>query len=246
MAGGDGDDDHCGDDASVATDRVDAVELRSFGRRKGRRLSAHQQHLVDDVAPRHRVSLHVASAETPWLAADQRSIWLEIGFGGGEHLVWQARANPDVTLIGAEPFQDGVIKVLAAIEVERLANVRVHDDDARDLLRWLPPASIARAFILFPDPWPKKRHTKRRLLNPHTLDLLARAMQPGGELRFATDIADYVRTALLALTAHEAFRWPATGPADWRERPADWPETRYEQKAKREGRRCYYFSFRRA
>ena len=175
-----------------------------------------------------------------------REVWLEIGFGGGEHLIAQAEANPHIGLIGCEPFQDGVAKVIAEIDAKELRNILLHPDDARDLLRWLPAASISRAFILFPDPWPKKRHIKRRLLNPHTLDLLARVMQPGAELRFATDIADYVRTALLAITIHEGFRWPATGPADWRVRPADWPETRYEQKAKREGRRCYYFSFRRA
>lgn len=225
---------HDGEDA-----RQLAAELRSFGRRKGRRLSAHQQRLIDEVAPRFRVDLTTPAERL------SRPLWLEIGFGGGEHLLWQAGANTDVTLIGAEPFQDGVIKVLAGIESGRIGNIRIHDNDARDLLRWLPPESLARAFILFPDPWPKKRHAKRRLVNAHTLDLLARVLAPGAELRFATDIDDYVRTALLALTAHEAFRWPAQGPSDWRVRPADWPETRYEQKAKREGRRCYYLSFRR-
>ena len=143
-------------------------------------------------------------------------------------------------LIGCEPFVDGVIKALSAIEAERLANVRLHADDARDVLRWLPPASIGRVFVLFPDPWPKRRHAKRRLLARPLLDELARVMRPGAELRLATDIGDYARTSLAAIRAHPAFCWRVRGPADWRERGADWPETRYELKARREGRRCYY------
>ena len=138
---------------------------------------------------------------------------------------------------------DGVIKALAAIDEEKLANVRIHADDARDVLRWLPQGSVGRVFVLFPDPWPKKRHVKRRLFAKPLLDALARVMRPGAELRLATDVGDYARTSLLALRAHPEFRWPVRGPADWRERTPDWPETRYELKAKREGRRCYYFRF---
>ncbi|MEZ5844758.1 MAG: tRNA (guanine(46)-N(7))-methyltransferase TrmB [Hyphomicrobiaceae bacterium] len=234
-----------GGDRDESATRKGPAELRSFGRRKGRRLSAHQQHLIESLMPRHRIAVDAPASETEWLPADAHRLWLEIGFGGGEHLAWQARANPGVDFIGCEPFQDGVIKVLAAIETEGLGNIRIHDGDARDLLRWLPPGSVGRVFILFPDPWPKRRHAKRRLVNAHTLDLLARVMVSGAELRFASDIADYVRTALFALTSHPAFRWDARSPADWRTRPGDWPETRYERKAIREGRRCYYFSFRR-
>lgn len=171
--------------------------------------------------------------------------WLEIGFGGGEHLLWQATHNPDVTFIGCEPFEDGVVKVLAKIDEEKRENIRLHMGDARDVLRWLPAASISRAFILFPDPWPKKKHRKRRLVNVATLKALARVMESGAELRIGTDIGDYARTMLEAFREVPEFRWQADAPSDWRIRPADWPETRYEAKAAREGRARYYFRFAR-
>ncbi|MGE0767313.1 MAG: tRNA (guanosine(46)-N7)-methyltransferase TrmB [Hyphomicrobiaceae bacterium] len=174
---------------------------------------------------------------------DVREVWLEIGFGGGEHLLWQAGQNPDVGLIGAEPFEDGVVKVLSAIEDDHLDNVLVHADDARLLLHWLPGASVNRAFILFPDPWPKRRHLKRRLVNSHLLRLLAHVLAPGSELRIGTDIGDYARTILMAFQRSGEFEWQVEGPDDWRQRPSDWPSTRYEQKAHREGRCCYYFRF---
>jgi len=170
-------------------------------------------------------------------------VWLEIGFGGAEHLVWQARHNPHVGLIGCEVFEDGVVKALAAIEDQALTNVRLCTWDARELLRWLPEGSLKRVFILFPDPWPKKRHVKRRLVSRALLDLLARAMAPGAELRIATDIGDYARTILLAAASHPGFLWQAAGPEDWRTRGPDWPETRYEAKAIDEGHRCYFLRF---
>ena len=172
-------------------------------------------------------------------------IWLEVGFGGGEHLLWQAKHNPSVGLIGCEPFQDGVVKVLSAIEEDQLTNIRLLADDARPLLRRLPEGSIGRAFILFPDPWPKARHHKRRLVSAATLDELARVMRSGAELRIATDDGDYARWMLRAVVGQRNFCWTATGPADWRQRPPDWPPTRYEQKAQKAGRRCYYFRFHR-
>lgn len=217
-------------------------ELRSFGRRRGRTLGQRGRDRVAASLP--GIGLDLARPASEQLDP-ARGIWLEIGFGGAEHLLWQARANPDIVLIGCEPFLDGVAKALTGIEASGLANVRLHPDDARPLLRWLPDAAISRAFVLFPDPWPKKRHVKRRLVATPTLDLLARVMRPGAELRVATDIGDYMRTILLAVMAHPEFEWPARGPEDWRERGRDWPETRYEQKAVREGRRCAYFSFRR-
>lgn len=214
-------------------------ELRSYGRRKGRKATPRQNKLLQDLLPRVAVDL---SAPANCAA---KSTFLEIGFGGGEHLVWQAKHNLDATLIGCEPFEDGVIKVLDAIDRDRVDNIRLHMGDARDVLRWLPEASIDRAFILFPDPWPKRKHQKRRLLNGSTLALLARALKPGAELRFGTDIGDYARSALEAFRLERRFVWQAIGPSDWRIRPADWPETRYEAKAHREGRVCYYFRFRR-
>lgn len=173
------------------------------------------------------------------------AVWLEIGFGGAEHLLWQARAYPGVGLIGCEPFEDGLVKALSVIDTDGIGNVRLWGDDVRPLLRWLPDASLDRVFILFPDPWPKTRHRKRRLFSPALLSELARVMRPGAELRLATDIGDYVRTALMAVAAVPAFRWTAKGPQDWRDRPDDWPGTRYEAKAVREGRCRYYFRFER-
>ncbi len=211
-------------------------ELRSFGRRRGRKLSPHQDQLLAAVLPRVAVDL---------AASPPRDVWLEIGFGGGEHLIWQAAHNPGVTLIGCEPFEEGVVKVLAAIEAGGLGNVRVHPDDARAVLRWLPEASVARAFVLFPDPWPKRKHRKRRLVAGPLLAMLARVLRPGAELRVGTDIGDYARTMLMAFQREPRFAWTAARPQDWRVRPDDWPETRYEQKAQREGRRSYYFRFAR-
>jgi tRNA (guanine-N7-)-methyltransferase len=226
-------------------------DLRSFGRRRGRKATAHQRKLLDDLLPRLALDpqtlagggVHDAATLATLCGASESQVWLEIGFGGGEHLIWQAGHNPHVAMIGSEPFEDGVVKVLAAIEAGRLNHVRLVPDDVRPLLRALPQASLSRVFILFPDPWPKRRHRKRRLIGPAFLAELARVMRPGGQLRFATDIGDYARTALLALDANASFEWIAQRPADWRERPADWPATRYEEKAVREGRRRYYFQF---
>ncbi len=223
-------------------DERDALELRSFGRAHGRTLSARQNGLLRALLPRLAVDLSQPPALKPSPFAD---LWLEIGFGGGEHLLWQAAHHPNVQIIGCEPFVDGMVKALSGIETDALANVRLHADDARPLLRWLKPASLGRCFVLFPDPWPKRRHVKRRLISPTTLALIARALRPGAELRVATDIGDYARTTLLAVAATPQLRWTATSATDWRERPADWPPTRYEAKAIREGRPRYFLRFER-
>lgn len=221
------------------------AEIRSFGRRRGRKLSGRQEALLVELLP--RVTVDLSRAPPPDLSglfdAGVSSAWIEIGFGGAEHLISQARANPQAGLIGCEPFEDGLVKALTAIDEGGLGNVRLLGDDVRPLLRWLPEGSISRVFMLFPDPWPKKRHQKRRLFSPSLLQLLARVMVPGAELRLATDIGDYARTALLAVAGTPAFCWTAETPHDWRVRPADWPATRYEAKAGREGRRCYFFRF---
>ncbi len=223
------------------------AELRSFGRKRGRKPSPRQQSLLDTVLP--RVALDLARCGGAPLgelfAMPVSSVCLEIGFGGGEHLVAEARRNPAVGHIGCEPFQDGVIKLLSAIEEYGLDNVRVHADDVRPLLRLLPPKSLGQVYILYPDPWPKTRHHKRRLVSPALLDDLHYIMQPGAELRVATDIGDYARTTLLAVTTHPGFDWLAAGPADWRTPWPDWPGTRYEAKALREGRAPMYLRFRR-
>ena len=160
-----------------------------------------------------------------------KEIWLEIGFGAGEHLYQLARENPQVGLIGAEPYEAGVAKLLTKLADAPLNNVRIHEGDGRDILEALPDASLSRFFLLFPDPWPKTRHHKRRFLQMETLDLLARVLKPGAELRFATDDKSYLPYALERLMAHPAFIWTATGQKDWKSRPEGWPPTRYEAKA---------------
>ena len=172
-------------------------------------------------------------------------VWLEIGFGAGEHLARQAENNPGIGLIGAEPFVAGMAKLLSKIELAKLSNIRLYTEDARDILAALPDASLARVFILFPDPWPKTRHHKRRFIQMEMLDELARVMRPGAELLFATDDQSYLVWALERLSAHPAFAWRAGTAADWRARAADWPETRYEAKAVAAGRPCAYLSFNR-
>lgn len=200
-----------------------------------------------ELLPRLAVPLTEKGALDPrsLFAAGTRKVWLEIGFGGGEHLAAQAAANPDTGIIGCEPFINGVAKLLADVERRHLANVRIHDNDARDVLESLADRSLDRVFLLFPDPWHKKRHHKRRFVSEETLDELARIMVDGAEFRVATDIANYCRWTLREIRAHDAFEWLAEKPSDWRDRPDDWPGTRYEAKAVREGRRPVYLTFRR-
>jgi tRNA (guanine-N7-)-methyltransferase len=157
-------------------------------------------------------------------------VWLEIGFGAGEHLLWQAQQHPHVGLIGAEPYESGVAKLLTKFDAAPPNNLRIHMGDARDIIEVLPDASLGRVFILFPDPWPKLRHAKRRFIKTEMLNDLARVMKPGAELRFASDDAPLVEYTLERLMAHPAFGWTATRPSDWRARPPDWPQTRYEAK----------------
>ena len=158
-------------------------------------------------------------------------VWLEVGFGAGEHLLDQARSHPDVGLIGAEPYEAGVAKLLSKLAEAPPANILIHEGDARDIVSALPDASLGRVFILFPDPWPKTRHHKRRFVQVEMLDALARVMRPGAELRFASDDAGYLAWTLERLLAHLGFAWTARSAADWKIRPAGWPETRYEAKA---------------
>jgi len=175
-----------------------------------------------------------------------RPLWLEIGFGAGEHLAAQAALHPEIGLIGCEPYIAGVASLLARAEQAGLANLRVVVDDARLLLAALPDRSLERIFVLFPDPWPKTRHHKRRIVNPTTAAEFARLLAPGGELRLATDDMGYLRAMLLALGRQPGLIWLAERPADWRERPDDAPPTRYEQKALAAGRACVHLRYRRA
>jgi tRNA (guanine-N7-)-methyltransferase len=225
----------------------DTRPLRSYGRRKGKPLSARKERLIKDLLPLLRLDLgKPAPGRLPDLfPVPVREVWLEIGFGSGEHLLWQAERHKDIGFIGCEPFVNGLGTLLGAVETEGLANIRVHDGDAREALPWLPDRSVSRVFILFPDPWPKKRQLKRRLISPETVNGIARVLAPGAELRFASDSGDYAAQALLLMRQSGAFAWLAERASDWRERPADWPETRYERKALSEGRKPVYLSFRR-
>ncbi len=220
-------------------------DLRSFGRKRGRKPSPRQEALLTDRLPHVRVDLKrlPERALNALFQPEVREVWLEIGFGGAEHMVHQARCNPDVGLIGCEPFEDGVIKALSAMETFGLSNIQIHPDDARPLLRALPAASIARVFVLFPDPWPKARHAKRRLVSPGLLEEFARVLTDGGELRIATDIPAYVRTVMEAAAGQNDLAWTARAPGHWRTPWADWPGTRYEAKALREGRTPVYLTF---
>jgi tRNA (guanine-N7-)-methyltransferase len=173
------------------------------------------------------------------------SIWLEIGFGGGEHLAHLAEQHPQTGFIGCEVFENGTVKLLAQIDRRRLDNIRIFADDARLVMAALPPASVHRGFILFPDPWPKRRQHKRRIVSRATLDTLAQIMTDNAELRVATDDGDYLSWILEHITAHPEFEWLARRPGDWRERPPDWPPTRYEAKARAAGRSPAFLRARR-
>lgn len=221
---------------------------RLYGRRRARPLRPARRALMENLLPRIRVDLPAAPGildPNSLFEAQKRQVWLEIGFGKGEHLVWQATQNPDIGLIGCEPYIDGVAAALSAVDDANQENIRIFPDDAATLLDVLAPASLSRVFILFPDPWPKKKHHRRRFVSEEHLDMLAEVMQDGAELRFATDHRDYCRWTLKHLARRNDFEWCAERPGDWRFRPDDWPPTRYEEKARRGGVRCVYLSYRR-
>jgi tRNA (guanine-N7-)-methyltransferase len=206
-----------------------------YGRRKGKSLRRHHSELMEQLLPHLRVDLH-----DPLDQMGERH-WLEIGFGGGEHLAHQAELHPDVSFIGAEPFVNGVAKLLALVEEKNLANVKIHDSDARPLLEALPSTSFERIYLLYPDPWPKVRHNKRRFVSPETLGHFHRILKPRGLFLFASDIADYVAWTREHVAAHGGFaeEGDAARPYD------NWIQTRYEAKARREGRGSSYLRLRR-
>ena len=218
-----------------------------FGRRKGKALRPGLAGLMAGSLPDLRLDLAApapADLKTlfPHPVAD---VFLEIGYGGGEHLTQRAGENRTTGFIGCEVFINGVAKLLAQISRHDLANIRLWDNDAKPLLEWLPPASVGRIWLLYPDPWPKRRHRKRRFLSEEMLPKLARVLRPGGELRFATDIDDYAAFALARIARSAEFEWTAESQADWLTPWEGWQSTRYEAKALREGRRGAYFTFRR-
>ncbi len=231
--------------------RPDAPWRNFYGRRHGKTLrDSQREYLHEDLqalVPRgvgwdenpERRPLDLAA-----LFGDDREVWLEVGFGGGEHMVHQAGRHPEIGLIGCEPFINGVAMLLGKIRKAAVTNIRIHPGDVRDLFDVLPDSSIGRCFVHYPDPWPKKKHHRRRFVTPEHLAPLARVMKPGAILRVATDIPDYVRQTLEQVPLHH-FDWLAERPGDWRTPWEDWQPTRYEIKALRAGRVPHYLTFRR-
>ena len=222
------------------------TDLRFYGRRKGKALKAGRQDLLESLLPQ----LRIARPEWPLDPANlfpfaPTAIRLEIGFGSGEHLAAQAAENATIGFIGSEVFLNGVASLLRHVGAAKLANVRVFDEDVRFLLPHLPDAAISRISLLFPDPWPKTRHAKRRFVNPEMLQECARLLIDGGELRIASDHPVYQRWTLQHAALHKEFRWTAKEPDDWRLRPIDSVQTRYESKAIAAGRSPVFFTFMR-
>ncbi|HEX6957036.1 MAG TPA: tRNA (guanosine(46)-N7)-methyltransferase TrmB [Ferrovibrio sp.] len=241
------------DDESAAAPRKVFGRRLIYGRRRGRKLSPTRESRFETWLP--RVGFALPPPDRPLdpatlFGAPKQAYWLEIGFGDGTHLWTLAQQHPEIGFIGVEPYLHGVAKLVMRIADAAEAggyadNIRILTDDARLLLKALPDASIARGFVLFPDPWPKKRHNWRRIVNAETLADWARLLPPGGELRLATDVPDYQRWMLRHVLAEPRFGWLAERSADWRQRPADWPASKYEQKAIAAGRRPQYYRLRR-
>ncbi len=218
------------------SERAERRRGQLYGRRKGPKLSSHQAGLIQTLLPQLELRLAPGRDPRTYFATTIEDVWLEIGFGAGEHLLWQADHHPGIGLLGAEPYVSGVAKLLARLAAHtppagEASNIRIHGGDARDILEALPAASLGRVFLLFPDPWPKTRHHKRRFVQTDMLDALARVMKPGAEFRFASDDAGYAEWTLERFLAHRAFEWIARTHQDWTRRGEDWPPTRYEQKA---------------
>ena len=226
----------------------DRGALRAFfGRRKGHKLRAHQSGLIEQLLPRLTLDIaRPAPAEATELfepPADEMR--LEIGFGGGEHLAAEAHAFPTHGFIGCEPYVNGMAKILAQIEAQEIGNIRLFAGDAAELLAWLPPRSLSRIDLIHPDPWPKRRHWKRRFVQDTSIAAMARVLKSGGEFRFVSDIDDYCAWTLAHLASAPDFRWTAERASDWREPWPGYTMTRYGRKAEREGRKATYLRFRR-
>ena len=207
------------------------MPVRSFGGRSGRKLSPRQRRLAETILPQIEIELlETGGLDGRDLIPGANQIWLEIGFGGGEHVSGQALANPDIGILASEVFFEGVAKLLGQIEDSELNTIRLWPKDGRDLVSGLADNSVDRAFILFPDPWPKARHQKRRIIQPDFLSDLARVVKPGGQVRFATDVRSYADEALERFLEHPNYTWTAKTAADWREAPADHIQTRYQAK----------------
>ena len=233
----------------VSGTRQDGKRHSTFrGRRHGRKLRDNFRALMRDMLPEIEIRPNEDGGLIDPVAlfdGEKREIWMEIGFGAGEHLAWQAEHNPDIGFIGCEPYINGVASLLRHAADRNLTNIRVLPDDVRPFLDQLPRACLDRLFVLFPDPWPKRRHADRRIVQFDTVDRFSHALRPGGELRLATDDPGYQRWMLARATGRADLRWLARRPEDWRVRPEDWPQTRYEAKALEEGRSPAFLRFER-
>ena len=213
-----------------------------YGRSRGKALRAGQKRLLAEALPQFSIALE-GLAQGRAFAGTPREMWLEIGFGAGEHLIEQAKANPEVGIVGCDPFLNGIVAALAGLKREDISNVRLRRGDAQAVIETAPDAFFSRVFVLYPDPWPKRRHHKRRIIARGVIDSLARVMRPGAELRFATDIDDYAGWTLARFLASPHFRWAAAQADDWRRPWPEWRPTRYEAKARFENRRSVYLTF---
>ena len=218
-----------------------------FGRRKGHKLRLHQADLIENLLPRLALDITKPAPDALADIFDTRAdaVRLEIGFGGGEHLIAEALAYPQTGFIGCEPYVNGMAKILTRIEADNIGNIRLFAGDAAELLAWVPPRSLARIDLIHPDPWPKRRHWKRRFVQDATVAAMARVLKPDAEFRFVSDIDDYCAWTLAHLLRSQDFFWTAERAADWREPWAGYTMTRYGRKAEREGRKAAYFRFRR-
>ena len=216
-----------------------------FGRRHGKTLRQEQAQGLAGLFPQLALDCSQPLRPDTLFATPLQAYWLEIGFGGGEHLLRTAKAHPEIGHLGCEPFINGLAKLVSAIGRDGLDNIRLHDDDALQVLNQLPDASLDRIYLLYPDPWPKRRHNKRRFVSDENLARLARVLKPGGEFRFASDIDHYVGWTLARILRSPDFVWTAEQPDDWRLPWENWPSTRYEAKAIREGRISSYITARR-
>jgi tRNA (guanine-N7-)-methyltransferase len=221
-----------------------ATIRRLYGRRQSHKLRAGQSALVEEMLPRLSVP-ETSPLDATTLFGSPRPLELEIGFGGGEHLAGQAAARPETGFIGCEPFLNGVVQALGHVRDDGLTNVRVHMGDALEVIERLPDSSLSRVYLLHPDPWPKARHAKRRMVNDGPLDAIAAKLMPGAEFRLGTDDPTYCRWAMMVMNRRSDFRWLAESATDFLQRPDDWPETRYERKARRHGHEVWYFRYRR-
>ena len=233
-------------DATLGGARKSRSTEAFFGRRKGKTLRPNQERLIHGALDTLRLDLATPAPDdlVTLFPVPVKTIRLESGFGGGEHLIHRAATNPDTGFIGVEPFVNSMAKLLARIEELGLKNIRLYDDDAVQVLDWLPEASVDHIDLLYPDPWPKKKHWKRRFVSDVNLRRFHRVLKPGGLFCFASDIDTYVNWVLQHIDRHGGFDWPARNAADWLTAFEDWPGTRYEAKARREGRSSAYLTFR--